>query len=132
MEVREVMTAPVHTLPANSSVQQAYEIMKGRAIRHLPIVDSNGGLLGMLSHRDVQSVVVEMDGEIIVPSDSGVESIMTKDPMQVEPDSDIRVVLKALREHRFGAVSVTEAGRVVGIVSYVDLLDLLAQILDAD
>ncbi|MDZ7361720.1 MAG: CBS domain-containing protein [candidate division KSB1 bacterium] len=55
----EVMTTPVQTIPANTSIDDALATMLEQHIRHLPITDANGRILGMLSIRNLLQRRVE-------------------------------------------------------------------------
>lgn len=55
----EVMTSPVQTVPADTSPNEALAIMIEKHIRHLPIVDKEGRMLGMLSIRNLLQRRVE-------------------------------------------------------------------------
>ncbi len=55
----EVMTTPVQTIPANTSLDDALANMLEQHIRHLPITDANGRILGMLSIRNLLQRRVE-------------------------------------------------------------------------
>jgi len=55
----EVMTTPVQTIPANTSINEALANMLEQHIRHLPITDANGRILGMLSIRNLLQRRVE-------------------------------------------------------------------------
>jgi CBS domain-containing protein len=51
--VREVMSAPVVVITPETTVEEGMAMMSERRIRHLPVVDANGGLLGMISIGDL-------------------------------------------------------------------------------
>jgi CBS domain-containing protein len=57
--VSEIMTAPVETIPPDTSPGDAFALMVGRHFRHLPIVDGSGKLLGILSIRNLLEAQVE-------------------------------------------------------------------------
>jgi CBS domain-containing protein len=101
-------------------------------IRHLPIVDAKGALVGMLSDRDLRTlsdpyvVMDEYVGNLQSVLDTNVATLMSTNVFSVKPDSDASEIVKLMLEHKIGAVPVVEpGGMLVGIVSYVDLIRLL-------
>ena len=130
MIAKDVMTSDPITLTARATVEDAADLMRERNIRHVPVVDERGALIGMVSDRDLGSLDL---GRII--ADEGVEgvrrrlttpvlAVMTPDVITVGPDDDVGDLVDLMLEGRVGAVPVVQAGsgRLVGIVSYVDLL----------
>ena len=59
IHVREVMTSPVQTIPRDSTSDEALKVMLEKHIRHLPLVDSDGKLAGMISMRSLLHDKVE-------------------------------------------------------------------------
>ena len=77
--VREVMTAPAQAVPDETSVRQAASLMRTNHFRHLPIVDENGELLGMVALRfllydvmdDLAAKVDDLEGYLMEDSRGG-------------------------------------------------------------
>ena len=65
-QVQDVMTSPVATIPRDSTADDALKLMLERHIRHLPIIDRDGKLAGMISirnilHDKVEDLTVQLD-----------------------------------------------------------------------
>lgn len=131
MRVRDVMCDRVTAAPLGTPVQDAFEIMRDGGFRHLPVLDARGNVAGILSDRDLRSVgAIYKDPatgteEFLVTEDTTVDKIMISDPFAVSPDDPISKAIALIREKRIGCLIVTESERLVGILSYLDLLDLL-------
>lgn len=130
MIAKDVMTPDPVTLTAQATIEDAADLMRERNIRHVPVVDDKGALAGMVSDRDLGYLDL---GRMI--GDEGVDAVrrhlvtsvvkvMTPEVVTVGPDDDVGDLVDVMLESRVGAVPVVEgpSGRVVGIVSYVDLL----------
>ena len=130
MIAKDVMTPEPITLTAQATIEDAADVMRERNIRHVPVVDRHGALAGMVSDRDLGYLDL---GRMI--GDEGVDAvrrhlatplvkIMTLDVITVGPDDGVDELVDLMLESRVGAVPVVHdpSGRVVGIVSYVDLL----------
>lgn len=126
--VKEWMTEPVVTIGADASVRQAAELMKTRQIRHLPVVESDGRLIGIVTDRDLRQMI--FDPAIQERVGDAVEALggltvgetMTWAVIAVRPESGIREAARLMREQKVGALPVVEGGRVVGMLTERDLL----------
>ncbi len=130
--VERVMTRRPDTVGAEDALGDAAGLMVRGGYRHLPVVDPDGRLVGMLSERDLRA---RLGSELEGFADAGrqllsdtVESAMRPDPITVGRHAPVREVLEILIDDRIGALPVTDdADRLVGIVSYVDLLAYLRE-----
>jgi CBS domain-containing protein len=75
--VREVMTAPVHTVPRGTSVADAATLMRERQVRHLAVLDGDGDLLGVLG---LPAILFDLMGELETKVDDLESYIMTDGP----------------------------------------------------
>ncbi len=130
--VERVMTRRPDTVGAEDALGDAAGLMVWGGYRHLPVVDPDGRLVGVLSERDLRARLgTRLEGF----ADAGrqlladtVESAMQPDPITVGRQARLRDVLEILIDERVGALPVTDdADRLVGIVSYVDLLAYLRE-----
>jgi acetoin utilization protein AcuB len=126
---RELMTENPVTVPATAKARQAVQLLQTLEIRHLPVVDETGELVGMLSDRDLRALSIpyligdEYVGNVAAARDLSVASLMNADVLSVTPDAGAWEIVDLMLDNKIGAVPVTEAdGTLVGIVSYVDLL----------
>lgn len=107
-------------------------------MRHLPVVDESGKLVGIISDRDLRRpdwVDEAPDLSHIYNLDDSMEvrDLMTSQVHVVHTYDKIRKAVKILLEHRFGAVPVLDKdGSLVGMLSAVDLLGALEELLEND
>jgi acetoin utilization protein AcuB len=122
----DVMTEEPVTIRPTSTVAEAARVLDRLAIRHLPVVDDNGELVGMLSDRDLRGAPAAADEELIPslpPPSARVEDVMSSDVIPAGPDDELVAVAQLMIEHRVGAVPIVDGrGQLIGIVSYVDIL----------
>ncbi len=129
MYVRRHMTAPVTTVEERASLEEASRILEGKGFRHIPVVDGEGVLTGMISDRDLRSSRpsnlapgTEKDGDSRFAGTS-VGEIMSVDPLSLTLSSTLDDALRSFRLRKFGALPVVDGeGRVAGIFSVQDLL----------
>lgn len=136
MFVKDVMQSQVTSAPTGTSVQDAFEIMRDGGFRHLPVLDAHGKVAGILSDRDLRSVGAiykdEATGteDFLVTEDTTVDKIMASKPFSVSPDDPVSFAIDIIREKRIGCLIVSKGGDLLGILSYLDLLNALKGVLD--
>jgi CBS domain-containing protein len=127
--VAEMMTPDCATARPGDDLVDAVARMTRLGVRHLPVVDGDGRLVGMLSDRDVRRVVGSPT--TAVDHAAGRERVrhfkvadaMTHTPFSAGLDATLAEIGQCLTDRRLGAVPIVDdAGRVLGIVSYVDVI----------
>ncbi len=129
MRVRDLMSSKVISAHVGTPVEVAYQLMRDGGFRHLPVLSTKGKLVGILSERDLRGVgAIFKDAnsgidEFLLTEPTTVEKIMVANPITVSPDASVSTAAKIIRDKRIGALIVAEGDEMVGILSYVDVLD---------
>jgi len=95
MKVSEIMKAPVITVTPALPIEEAFEILRKKGIRHLPVVDDQDRLIGIISDKDLRQALVpaERIGEekryFYFKNLVFVKDVMTQEPLFVRPDTDV-------------------------------------------
>jgi acetoin utilization protein AcuB len=129
----ELMTENPQTIRASAKVARAVELLQSLDIRHLPVVDEDGVLVGMLSDRDLRGLQIpyfvsdEYAGNLQTALEAKVSSIMSSDVISVDAEADAAEIVDLMLDNKIGAVPVVDAdGVLVGIISYIDVLRSLS------
>lgn len=128
MLAHDVMTTNPRAVDVAATVRDVLEVLDKLDVRHVPVINAQREVVGMLSDRDLQgaldaAIATRATGKPAVLLDEPVTRFMTGGPVTVEEDEELSEVVDAMVEHRIGAVPVVDAdGVLVGIVSYVDVL----------
>ncbi len=136
--VDEVMTRGVVVVVPGDTLSDAATRMREYGVRHLPVVDGEARVVGLLCERDVERAagrdLVEVGAHAGEGTRLRVRDAMTADPYTVTRGTDLLDVLQMLVEQRMGALPVVDDDdRLVGIVSYVDVLaELGPRLVDGD
>jgi CBS domain-containing membrane protein len=132
LRVASIMSTPVISVSADHSVSLALGIMNVKGVRHLPVTE-RGRLVGLVSQRDLMAAQaaslatsVSADQDPAIP----VGKIMKTDLWTVSPDTPILEAARIMLDHRYGCVPVVADGLLVGIVTAIDLLQLLVDALE--
>ncbi len=124
--IRRVMTPQPATVGPEDSLGDAAGAMVQGGFRHLPVVDTDGSVVGMLSERDLRARLgTELERFADAAMDllsEEVEGTLRPDPVTIPSTATVRDALEILADERVGALPVMDGERLVGIVSYLDLL----------
>lgn len=126
--VRDVMSVDLFTVQPGDSVALAASIMDWRHVRHVPVEDEDGRLLGLVSHRDILHMVAASH-PLRDPAGIAVREIMTVDPPRVDPDAPLLTAIERMRRASTDCLPVVEQHRLVGIVTSHDVLGILTRLL---
>jgi len=125
--VRDLMTpAPLAISPA-TSVDEAYRLMQGQRIGHLPVCE-DGRLVGLISERDLRLVLPSPATSLAAHEVHyllerlTVAEIMTRFPVTIGPDHLVTEAASRMLSHKVHALPVTENRRLVGIRTRTHLL----------
>jgi acetoin utilization protein AcuB len=129
----DVMTPNPRTVRVDDSVESAIEALQVMEVRHLPVVDEDGELVGMVSDRDLSPYspgASEGDmGEdaVVARARRRVAEVMQGDVISVDTEAELTDVIDQILDQKIGAVPVVDGeGHPVGIVSYIDILRVVA------
>jgi len=117
MKIRSLMMPDPITITKNSSISEAIELMKVNSIRHLPVVSDENILSGFVTLADLKQGLIPS-----MVADLTLSDLMIKDPITVDPDSDIETAAQLIYKHKIGGMPVVKKGRVVGIITETDIL----------
>lgn len=117
MIVRHWMTTKVVTINKGASIQEALALMKKGSIRHLPVVDAENHLIGWVTDADLRGVLIASMLEEL-----NLEDVMIRKPYAANPDMPLEDAAHVILERRIGGLPVLEDGKLVGIITVVDIL----------
>ena len=124
------MTKDVATLGRNEKLVVADDVMRLGRIRHLPIVDEDGGLAGIVSQRDLfHSGLLRALGYGTHAKEHAMELLVLKEAMKTEvatvtPDAPLSEAARLMLERKVGCLVVVEGKKIVGIVTESDFVKL--------
>lgn len=126
--VRDLMTEEVFTLGPGDNLVALEDLMDSRRVRHVPIVDREGDLVGLVTHRDLSRSMLgrledlPMSVERDLLRGRRIREIMTIEPDTVEPDAGLKEAAAMLLENKIGCLPVVEGMHLVGILTEADFV----------
>lgn len=124
MRVEEVLAVKgdtVHTIEPGASVHEAATILLELNIGALVCTDPTGGVIGIVSERDVARAVARFGWDCV---DMAVAEIMVRDVVSCRMDDDMNDLLIMMTETRCRHIPVVRDGQVAGMVSMGDLVKI--------
>ena len=131
--VRDVMTPFVATLKRNDKLTIADDVMRLGRIRHLPVLDADGEVVGILSQRDLfrgslaRALGYGEHAQKKVLDSLVVKEVMTTDVVTTAPDVLLAEAARTMLARKIGCLPVLDAGKLVGIVTEADFVALVAR-----
>ncbi|HKE03191.1 MAG TPA: glutamate-cysteine ligase family protein [Blastocatellia bacterium] len=127
--VAQLMSTDLFTAHPDDLIDLAASVMEWRHIRHVPVEDDEGRLVGLISHRDLlrllaQGLLSRSVKEVTV------KEIMIRDLMTVSPETPALEALAIMRRRKVGCLPVVENDRLVGIVTAYDFLSFSAEMIE--
>ncbi|MGD9971782.1 MAG: CBS and ACT domain-containing protein [Desulfatirhabdiaceae bacterium] len=137
MFVSRSMTQKVISIDPDASAIEAKNLMSEHHIRHIPVVDPEKRLIGVVTDRDLRSVFPasfykgeEQPGAVDEFKKLKIKDVMTRDPVSLTPYDTIQDALLLIQKMRVGALPVVDKeGKLTGIISVRDLLRAFINVL---
>ncbi|MGQ9611629.1 MAG: CBS domain-containing protein [Chloroflexus sp.] len=136
--VAEWMTENPVTVTPDFSVLAAYERMRARGIRRMPVVDKDGTLVGIITRSDIEQAMShprsEEERRLARFSLAGqtVAEYMTPNPITVTADASIGEAATMMIRARVSGLPVMDNGRLIGIITESDIFRLVASTWSAE
>ena len=133
LKVLDVMTADPTTLKSNDKLTLADDIMRLGRVRHLPVLDDDDqALVGIVTQRDLfrdalaQALGYGRHAQRKILDTLAVKEVMATDVVTIKPDDRLVEAARLLTERKIGCLPVVDKGRLVGILTEVDFVALIA------
>jgi acetoin utilization protein AcuB len=145
-KVGKIMTSHVHAIQDNAQMSEAVRLIGEYNLTHLPVVDSNKKVVGLLSHMYVYKTQAPrkfVEGEATVDKDMvrdgdgfylketldryRLKNVMRKDPLLMNQEESLALALHAMANKRIGCIPIVDdLKNLVGIVTNQDIIQFLA------
>ncbi|BAC14178.1 acetoin utilization AcuB family protein [Oceanobacillus iheyensis] len=130
MLVEEIMKTEVITLPPKATINDALQLLQLHKIRHIPIVNDDFQVIGIVSDRDVRdaSPSTFFEQPDIGILNNTIDSIMTKQVITIHPMDFVEEIAAIFYDREIACLPVVSNNRLIGIVTEKDMLYTLIQL----
>jgi acetoin utilization protein AcuB len=135
MLVKDRMTCNPVTITPDTSFPEAFRMIRERKIRHLPVVDEQGKLIGIVAQTDLLHAspstatpfnVFEMS---YLLANLHVREVMSSPPITVPEDAPLEEVARVMVEKKIGCLPVMRDGALVGMITETDIFETFVEVL---
>ena len=136
MLVQDIMQSAIITVKPSTTLPEALRLVQQRGIRHLPVVDGEL-LVGIVSDRDLKRAMaspatsLERHELAYLLERVSLGEIMTRAVITIAPMFPVEEAARVMVKEKISALPVTEGGRLVGILTETDVLDLFVRAMGA-
>lgn len=127
--VGQFMTTDLVTVRPDDIVDFAATLMDWRHVRHIPVEDDSGKLVGLVSHRALLRLVA--NGRVGDTAKVSVGEIMNPNPITVSPETNTVDAIRLMREKQLACLPVLRDGKLVGLVTEHDLVVVSSHLLES-
>ena len=126
--VGQFMSTDLFTVKPGDLIDLAASVMDWRHIRHVPVEDEEGRLVGLVTHRGLLRMMVNGQASLTAPITVG--EVMRTNPVTVSPATSSLEAIEIMRSNRVGCLPVVENDQLVGIVTSYDFLEASARLFE--
>lgn len=136
LSVKEIMTTSVITISEHEMVSSARQIMDEHHFRHIPVVDGDNKLVGVVTQRDLlkaeSSSLQASSGEAkqTIEATTRIGEIMSAKIKSVSPEDSLKGAGLIMQNSKIGCLPVEENGCVVGIITDSDFVGAAISLID--
>jgi signal-transduction protein with cAMP-binding, CBS, and nucleotidyltransferase domain len=127
MLVKDVMTSPVVTVEETTSANKVAELMQDNKVGCVIVVDKMGNAIGIVTERDLVGRVLAKN---VAPANAKAKEFMTTPLVTVEPEKTVSDAARMMSKKDIRRLGVLYKGKLVGIVSSKDILDVMPELLE--
>ncbi len=126
--VKQFMTTDLFTVRPGDIIDFVASLMDWRHVRHVPVEDDTGNLIGLISHRTLLRLLAQ--GKLSPENKTPVESVMQTDIHTVSPDTKTVQAIRIMRDNHIACLPVVENGKLVGLLTEHDLIVVASRLLE--
>jgi CBS domain-containing protein/gamma-glutamyl:cysteine ligase YbdK (ATP-grasp superfamily) len=128
--IGQFMSTDLFTVKPDDLIDLAASVMDWRHIRHVPVEDEEGHLVGLVTHRGLLRILNIANRTNHNDHPTTVREVMIESPVTVSPSTSSLEAIQIMRSNRVGCLPVVEDSQLVGIVTSYDFLEASARLFE--
>jgi len=125
--VAQIMVRDLFTVHPDDLVDLAASLMDWEHLRHVPVEDADGNLVGLITNRRLMRLLGRGSKE---SRHVAVSDIMLTDPVTVTPETSVIDAVRLMRQHKVACLPVVTDGKLEGLVTEGDFLEVAAKLFE--
>ncbi len=126
--VERFMTSDLFTVRPDDVIDLAASLMSWKHIRHVPVENDQGNLVGIVSHRDLLEIMAKNKNK--TSEDIIVKDVMKTDLITISPETSTLEALQLMRDKDIGCLPIIKDDKLVGLVTAHDFLTVSAKLFE--
>jgi acetoin utilization protein AcuB len=138
MLVSDRMTPNPITITPETCVPDAFRILRDKGIRHLPVVDKKGRLVGIIAQTDLlhaspsKATSLSLFEVTYLLANLHVRQVMSSPPITVSEDDPLEEAARVMVQKKIGCLPVMREGALVGLITETDIFETFVEILGGE
>ncbi|MDD4294818.1 MAG: CBS domain-containing protein [Candidatus Omnitrophica bacterium] len=133
--IKDVMVKDPHTINVNEPFSKVWDLFKEYKIRHLPVIDDNRLLMGIVTQRDLYKTISPrktMEGNFVYDKSELdryiLKYVMCTDMLTLKPDDFLGTAIHIMVNRKYGCIPVVHTDKkLAGIITQIDVLRALSE-----
>ncbi len=130
VKVEQYMTTDLFTVHQDEPLDLVANLMEWERIRHVPVEDQGHRLVGLVSYRTLLRLMARGAWDRDAKKQMSVADVMRRDLITIHPEAPTLEAIELMRRHRIGCLPVVREGRLLGIVTERDFMNVSAELLE--
>jgi CBS domain-containing protein len=130
LKAEEFMETDLFTVQKDDLIDLVAELMDWRKIRYMPVEDTKGNLVGLITSRLLLRHYAKCKRLNLSEEKTLVKDIMVTDPITVGPDTSIVQAMHLMRDNKIGCLPVTKDNELIGVITEMDFLRISARLIE--
>jgi CBS domain-containing protein len=126
--VGQFMSTDLFTVRPDDIIDFAASLMEWRYVRHVPVEDDSGQLLGLISHRQLLRLIARGGKQ---EQTTMVRDVMRTEPLAIGPETTTVEAIRLMRQNRLSCLPVVENEKLIGLVTEYDLIVVAGRLLES-
>jgi acetoin utilization protein AcuB len=127
MQVKKHMSAPAITVRADSDYRTAFDVMRERGVHHLPVVNADGHLVGIVAQRDMLVAATRYQNAPVEMAE-----VMRRPVISTKADLQVVEAARIMMNQKIGCLPVVDAeAKVLGVITESDLFEVFVRMLSS-
>lgn len=138
MLVKDRMNVEPVTVTPDTSFSDAFRLMSEGRIRHLPVVDEDGKLLGVVARPDLlhaspsAATTVSVFEMNFLLANLHIRDVMSSPPVTASEDAPLEEAARVMVEKKIGCLPIMRDGELVGLITETDIFEIFVEILGGE